>query len=443
MKQNSAIRRSLATAYSSRRGFTLIELLIIVGVIGILAVVVVILINPAELLKQSRDSNRLNGFSALNLAVSDYSATQRGSSLGTANTLYISIPDPVSTSTATNCSALGLPALPSGWVYQCAGSSTYKKLDGTGWIPLNLTTTPGAMTLGSLPIDPTNTTSSGYYYTYATDGTNYEITNIMESSKQRTALKATYPLSAYPGVNALGSSLTLSPLYSASGLLGYWKLDDGSSGATPTTANDSSGNNYNGMLTSGPTWTAGQVNNAVNFTKASSQYITMGDVNAMEGLGAMTISAWVNTTDQSTADENHVMDKDTCDGVLATSEWELWVGKAGGANNAGLPEFSVHTAGGTGSDYDLSGKKVNDGSWHLLTGTFDAVNTVQNLYVDGVLYNTTAISTSAVNTGTQVVDIGGYCNGNGNYFNGTIDDVRVYNRAYSAAEVMALYNAER
>ena len=42
------------------RGFTLLELLIVVGIIAILSTAVVLVINPLELLRQARDTNRLN-----------------------------------------------------------------------------------------------------------------------------------------------------------------------------------------------------------------------------------------------------------------------------------------------------------------------------------------------------------------------------------------------
>ncbi|KKW47096.1 MAG: hypothetical protein UY99_C0042G0007, partial [Parcubacteria group bacterium GW2011_GWA1_59_11] len=43
-----------------RSSFTLIELLVVIAIVAILSAVVIITLNPAELLKQSRDSNRLS-----------------------------------------------------------------------------------------------------------------------------------------------------------------------------------------------------------------------------------------------------------------------------------------------------------------------------------------------------------------------------------------------
>lgn len=93
--------------------FTLIELLIVIAVIAILSVVVILVLNPAELLRQSRDSNRIADMASLNSALGIYSSDQSTGSLGTINTIYVSIPDPTATSTTGDqCQGLGLPMLP-------------------------------------------------------------------------------------------------------------------------------------------------------------------------------------------------------------------------------------------------------------------------------------------------------------------------------------------
>ncbi|HEY4525527.1 MAG TPA: prepilin-type N-terminal cleavage/methylation domain-containing protein, partial [Candidatus Paceibacterota bacterium] len=49
-----------------RKSFTLIELLIVIAIVAILSTVVIITLNPAELLRQSRDSVRLSDLSLMN-----------------------------------------------------------------------------------------------------------------------------------------------------------------------------------------------------------------------------------------------------------------------------------------------------------------------------------------------------------------------------------------
>ncbi len=96
---------------SSGKGFTLIELLIVIGILAILATVVILVINPTELIKQARDSNRLSDLGILNKALL-IAQTQSISFFGTSSIVYVSISDSTST-----CANLGLPSLPSACSY--------------------------------------------------------------------------------------------------------------------------------------------------------------------------------------------------------------------------------------------------------------------------------------------------------------------------------------
>jgi prepilin-type N-terminal cleavage/methylation domain-containing protein len=194
----------------SKSGFTLIELLVVIAIIAILAVVVILTLNPTALLQESRDSNRLSDMQTITGAINLYNEDQGGStgySLSTPNVAYISIPDPTATTTAgTNCAALGFVSTAS-TTYHCAASSTYRNINGTGWIPIDFASTTVGSPLGSLPVDPINTTSSGEYYEYMTDGINFEIAGVPESQKY----------SSQPANFADGSSRTLITLASSTG----------------------------------------------------------------------------------------------------------------------------------------------------------------------------------------------------------------------------------
>ncbi len=68
------------TIQTNNKGFTLIELLVVIAIIGVLAAVVLLAINPAEILKKSRDSTRFSDLSTLRKAIdatlADGTATQ-------------------------------------------------------------------------------------------------------------------------------------------------------------------------------------------------------------------------------------------------------------------------------------------------------------------------------------------------------------------------------
>src|SRR3989344_3113056 len=80
-------------APSPRASFTLIELLVVIAIVAILSAVVIITLNPAELLKQSRDSNRLSDLNTLNKALALFEVDVVGGSLGSSSTVYVSLPD--------------------------------------------------------------------------------------------------------------------------------------------------------------------------------------------------------------------------------------------------------------------------------------------------------------------------------------------------------------
>lgn len=160
-------------------GFTLIEVLIALGILVILATTVLLVINPGEYVKQSRDTKRIGDVKTIDDALSTAIANSPNMALGTSTIVYISLPD-----IATNCPTLTatLPTLPTGWSYYCSSVANYKKTDGTGWVPINFDALPAKSPMQTLPVDPTNDASKGLFYTYVA---NAGVTAALESVKAR------------------------------------------------------------------------------------------------------------------------------------------------------------------------------------------------------------------------------------------------------------------
>jgi len=157
-----------------QKGFTLIELLVVVSIIAILSVFVILTLNPAQMLKQARDSQRISDMATLKSAISLYLADQPAPSMGTANTCYGSA---LLTPNTAGCGGRMAATLVSTTTAAAAASTT-----GLGWIPINFASISAGSPLGAEPIDPVN--NATYFYSYATNASfQFEIDSHMESTK--------------------------------------------------------------------------------------------------------------------------------------------------------------------------------------------------------------------------------------------------------------------
>jgi len=149
-----------------KKGFTLIELLLVIGILAILASVVVLVLNPAEILKQARDSQRISDLNSVKSAIALYLSTATSPTLGAGPTC-----------TATGCNT--------GGPFGSETVTTSTVVTGSGWVPVDLTGTSGGSPLAVLPLDPTN--SGSYFYAYKGDNTNktFELDCRLESTKYR------------------------------------------------------------------------------------------------------------------------------------------------------------------------------------------------------------------------------------------------------------------
>ncbi|MFC1649742.1 type II secretion system protein [Patescibacteria group bacterium] len=115
----------------NKLGFTLLELLIVMAILGILAVVIFVIINPAEMLARSRDTGRINAVTQMGRAVQHYRTTHDntypdelgwGADLTTSaeiNTIPAGIA--YNMSGTSNCTTNPLPALTPSFCYDLDG----------------------------------------------------------------------------------------------------------------------------------------------------------------------------------------------------------------------------------------------------------------------------------------------------------------------------------
>jgi len=156
-----------------KKGFTLLELLIVIGILAILSTTMILVINPAELLKKARDSQRMSDLSTVKTAIAYYLTNASTISMGSTITTYSSLGD----ATNVKCGS---------WTTGSATST--QSVDGTGWIPISFSGLSGGSPIGGLPRDPNQSAYNGnptLYYVYlasATTTNGFELVANLEST---------------------------------------------------------------------------------------------------------------------------------------------------------------------------------------------------------------------------------------------------------------------
>ncbi len=155
----------------------MIELLVVIAILAVLAVAVVLVLNPAELIKEGRDTTRISDLAAVNSAIA----------LWTADVL----------STTGNWSATSTcqaATTSPGGVGSCYVTSS-TVVTGAGWVPLNFGLIASGAPLAREPIDPnlgattckqgTGTASTTCQYAFYASSTvgSYKLETLMESAK--------------------------------------------------------------------------------------------------------------------------------------------------------------------------------------------------------------------------------------------------------------------
>ncbi|VVB58674.1 Concanavalin A-like lectin/glucanases superfamily protein [Candidatus Anstonella stagnisolia] len=196
------------------------------------------------------------------------------------------------------------------------------------------------------------------------------------------------------------------------GLVGYWKFDEGSGTVTYDRKNSTSG-----TLVNGTAWAIGKSNTAADFDGID-DYINAG-TNSITGTSPFTLSTWL----KGRSNTNYAL--------------AVMVGNGAGSQSAWLGAYSPGTTIGGG----IYGTNINSGitsedEWHCATLTFSGgTGGTISLYVDGILKGTKTITPNLRTTSITF----GNANVAPNYwYNGTVDEVLIYNRVLSADEIKFL-----
>ncbi len=204
--------------------------------------------------------------------------------------------------------------------------------------------------------------------------------------------------------------------------VGIWSFDEGSG----STAKDSSGYGNNGTI-SGASYTSetphkivgsGAGKYALSF--GGSGYIDCGNGASLNITGEITLEAWIKTSDWGPGYRG-IVAKNLSD----NTPWALRI------NNTKQVIFNMNPSGQSWTlDLRFPQSSV-DGQWHHLVATYNG--SVGAIYQDGKLINTQTVNFSINPAVGDNVEIGGGA------FNGLIDEVRIYSRALTSAEIQKHY----
>lgn len=213
------------------------------------------------------------------------------------------------------------------------------------------------------------------------------------------------------------------------GLIAEWELDS----IQGNTLSDSSGNQYDGTFYNRYLWKSGMDGDCLNFT--GDDYVEIVDYKGILGSDARTCCAWIKP-----ADTNANMailswgdyDDDGVDGdswIFRVKNKQLEVGVWGGYAKTDYPYPNG----------------LCDGNWHHVAAVMPAGATVADikLYIDGVDYTSTPETPDLpIATGTSNNVFIGARDSNTLYFDGSIDDARIYSTALSSTDISDLYNLD-
>ena len=237
------------------------------------------------------------------------------------------------------------------------------------------------------------------------------------------------------GVHILVGSETLQ-----NGLVGHWKFDE----TNGTTAHDSSGNEYNAILygtsNGSVSWVDGKVGGAIDLD-GSNDYLAIETLkyNQAGQIPAVSISVWFKTS------------KSTEAYIVSYDRSENWRLSLGGLNdNKKLFFASSNNGGGTSDKYGAT--ILNDNNWHHVVVTYDKVTSKKIFYLDGSVNATYTVHANrplgkgvltrygTIGTTNEDDTFNHSSTTREDYFNGLLDDLRIYDRAISLSEAGILYS---
>ena len=170
--------------------------------------------------------------------------------------------------------------------------------------------------------------------------------------------------------------------------------------------------------------------NAMSFN-GTDQYVNAGNDTSLQITGALTLSTWFKSS-YSGSNNQRIISKDS-------NTSRCYMTQLDGSGNAQFYIWSSNSgksAVSTGTDY-------RDGNWHHIVGVFNpnAINTQKlAIYIDGVNVGYGSTADTTIDNDTVDLEIGRKQD-NTLFFNGSIDEVAIFNTALSSCDIKGIYDA--
>lgn len=368
-----------------KKGFTLIELLIVIAILGILATVLFVLLNPIQKLQLARDGVRKGDIGNISRALNGYI-------VGVGK-----YPDTLAELAASERNVM--PKDPMYPTYQYVYTADNSQNPPKYTLCAYLETEEKALCVSS---------DQGTSSTLPLDNPSVPQGLISVSTPTSTPVPTLVPTS------------TPTPM---PGLIAHWKLNE----TTGTTTSDSTGNGNTGSLVNGPIWTSGSIDGGLQFD-GNNDYITVPDTTSLRLGTQQTVTTWYKWGGGGSGDWRRLVGK----GGNTDRNYGLWIYPQGN-----LVLFQVYSTGGS-QICSAQFTVASDTNWHHLAGTYDG--SLIKLYRDGseVVSSSCFLTPVATNAPLTI----GWANADvaplHSPFDGTIDDVRIYGQVLNASQIAAM-----
>jgi hypothetical protein len=207
--------------------------------------------------------------------------------------------------------------------------------------------------------------------------------------------------------------------FDTGGLVGWWKLDEGSG----ETAVDSSGNGLDSSIVGDPNWVKGTAGGAL-WLDGEGDYIDVGTDAALDISGQITVAAWIKVESFEAEWQN----------IISKGDKSYRLQKFRDQDTLEFACTGVVVPGTQWSNIRGS-VSVNDGQWHHVAGTYDGSRMC--LYVDGKV-DVSSSCKGVIDVTEKSLYIGENSEEPNRFWNGLIDDVRIYNCALSQSDIESL-----